>query len=267
MNKSLIALALVSVFAAPAFSDEAPVAVSAASPHTVTANVTLASDYIFRGISQSQHMPALQGGFDYAHSSGLYVGTWASNVAWVNTKDNNSLESDFYAGYRGGFATDFTYDLGALHYFYPGNKNGMGPSPDSTEVYASVGWKFITLKYNYTVSKYLFAWGDQNGTGKDNRGSGYLDLAANYDLGDGWGINGHVGRQNIKNYSHATYTDWKLGVTKDVGFGVVGLAYTDTNSDGNCASGEAYCFRGTGSAGSAKDVGDARVVLSFSKTF
>ena len=54
MNKSLIALALVSVFAAPAFADEAPVAVSAASPHTVTANVTLASDYIFRGISQSQ---------------------------------------------------------------------------------------------------------------------------------------------------------------------------------------------------------------------
>lgn len=89
MKKSLIALALVGAFAAPVFAEEA----AAPTPvHTFTANVTLASDYVFRGISQSQRQPAIQGGFDYSHISGLYAGTWASNVAWVNTKENNSME-------------------------------------------------------------------------------------------------------------------------------------------------------------------------------
>jgi uncharacterized protein (TIGR02001 family) len=262
MKKSLIALALVSAFAAPAFAEEA-----APTPvHTFTGNVTLASDYVFRGISQSQRQPAIQGGFDYSHASGLYAGTWASNVAWVNTKDNNSMEWDFYAGYKGTFADDFSYDVGALKYYYPGSSTGnAGATPDTTELYASIGWKFITLKYNYSVSKYLFAWGDQSGTGKDNRGSGYIDLSANYDLGSGWGIQAHVGHQDVRNYSDASYTDWKLGVTKDVGFGVVGLAYTDTDANGCGSASGAYCFTGTGSSG--KNVGKATGVLSFSKTF
>ncbi len=257
MKKSLIALALVGAFAAPAFAEDAP-----ASPHTVTANVTLASDYIFRGISQSQHHPAIQGGVDYSHSSGLYVGTWASNVNWVtrpdySAKNDNSMEWDFYGGFRSSFADDFSYDVGLLNYYYPGDRNGNA-TPDSTEVYAALGWKFITLKYNYTVSKYLFGWTNSNGD--SNRGSGYLDLSANYDLGNGWGINGHVGHQTIKHNSGASYTDWKLGVTKDVGFGVVGLSYTDTNADGCGKDTASYCWNG-------KDVSSARGVLSFSKSF
>ena len=264
MKKSLVALAIVGAFAAPVFAEEAP-----ASPHSVTANVTLASDYVFRGVSQSQRQPTIQGGVDYSHASGLYAGTWASNVAWVNTKANNSMEWDFYAGYRGTFADDFSYDVGALKYFYPGNSNGGGATPDTTEVYAAIGWKFITLKYNYSVPKYLFAWGDESASGKDNRGSSYIDLSANYDLGNGWGVQGHVGYQDVRNYSSASYTDWKLGVTKDVGFGVVGLAYTDTDANGCGSSSGAYCFGG--SAGSAstsfKNVAKATAVLSFTKSF
>ncbi|MCK6389847.1 MAG: TorF family putative porin [Azonexus sp.] len=258
MKKSLIALALVSAFAAPAFAEEP------ASPHTLTANVGLTSNYIFRGISQSQHRPAIQGGFDYSHSSGLYAGTWASNVNWVSrpdysAKNGNSMEWDFYAGFRGGFADDFTYDVGAIQYYYPGDKNG-NPTADSTEVYLGLGWKFISLKYSYSVSEYLFGWSNFAATREKNRGSGYLDLSANYDLGNGWGIQGHVGHQNIKNNGEASYTDWKLGVTKDVGFGVVGLAYTDTNAKtcGNVTA--AYCWDG-------KDVAQARGTLSFTKSF
>lgn len=255
MKKSLIALALVGAFAAPVIAEEA----APAPVHTFTGNFTLASDYVFRGISQTQHKPAVQGGFDYSHASGLYAGTWASNVDWVGTKANNSMEWDFYAGYKGGFADDFTYDVGMLKYYYTGS-NVAGPTPDTLEAYVSVGWKFITLKYNHVVSEYIFAWGDQNGGNRNNRGSGYLDLSANYDLGDGWGIQGHIGHQTIKNYSNASYTDWKLGVTKDVGFGVVGLAYTDTNADGSCAKAEAYCWKNG-------DMGKARAVLTFGKTF
>jgi uncharacterized protein (TIGR02001 family) len=261
MKKSLIALALVSAFTAPAFAEEA----APASNHTFTGNVALTSNYIFRGISQSQNKPAIQGGFDYSHSSGLYAGTWASNVGWITTKDNNSLEWDFYAGYKGTFAGDFSYDVGALKYYYPGNSNGNSLTPDTTELYVAIGWKFITLKYNYSISKYLFAWGDQNSAGGDNRGSGYIDLSANYDLGNGWGVQGHIGHQDIKNYSNASYTDWKLGVTKDLGFGVVGLAYTDTDANGCGTASNAYCWTGKGAT--AKDVSKAQAVLTFSKSF
>ena len=262
MKKSLIALALVSAFAAPAFAEEAA---PAAAP-SLTGNIALTSNYVFRGISQSQNKPALQGGFDYAHSSGLYVGTWASNIGWVNTKDNSSLEWDFYAGYKGTFADDFSYDLGVLKYYYTGDSNGNSLTPDTTEVYAAIGWKFITLKYNYSVSKYLFAWGDQRGNGGTNRGSGYLDLSSNYDLGNCWGVYAHVGHQDVKNYSNASYTDWKLGVTKDFSGWVIGAAYVGTDAKGGTVGVQPYRFTkqpGTYSYDSGKDT----IVVSVSRTF
>ncbi len=263
MNKSLIALALVGVFAAPAFAEEMP-----ASPHTVTGNVSLATDYIFRGISQTNHKPAIQGGFDYSHASGLYAGTWASNVDWVSPaiEDNNSMEWDFYAGYKGAVTGDISYDLGVLQYYYPGDEKAGVPEADSTEIYAAASWKFLTLKYSHTVSSHLFGWtGYSNGAyNNDNtRGSGYFDLSSSFDLGDGWGVGAHVGHQTIKNNSAASYTDWKLGVTKNVGFGVVGLAYTDTNAKGCGDTDAQYCW----GANADKDVGKARGVLSFSKSF
>lgn len=258
MKKSLIALALVSAFAAPAFAEEA----APASDHTVTGNIAVVSNYLFRGISQTQGKPALQGGFDYAHSSGLYAGFWASNVGWVNAagnnyKDNNSLETDFYAGYKGSFATDFTFDVGAIKYYYPGTTVPGKVTPDTIEGYVAFGWKFITLKYSHTLSEYMVAWGDQN---TSTRNSNYLDLSANYDLGNGWGVNAHVGRQEIRRVAPASYTDWKLGVTKDIGYGVVGLAYTDTDAESCGSATPAYCWNG-------KDVAKAAATLSFTKTF
>ena len=257
MKKSLIALALVSAFAAPAFAEEA-----AAPAPALTGNIGLVSNYIFRGISQTQGHPALQGGFDYNHASGLYVGVWGSNVSWVQVggyKENSSLEADFYGGFKCGFAGDFSYDLGVIKYYYPGTSKG-GVTPDTMEAYAAIGWKFITLKYNHTVSQYFVGWGDQDGAGKNNRGSGYLDLSMAYDLGDGWGVNAHIGHQKVKNYGNASYTDWKLGVTKDVGFGVVGLAYTDTNANTCGDANPAYCWNN-------KNVAKGTALVSFTKTF
>jgi len=263
MKKSLIALALISVFAVPAFAEEAAAPAPAPEAKPFTANVGLVNNYIFRGISQTQGKPAIQGGFDYAHESGLYVGTWGSNVNWVSAtgiKDDNSMEWDFYAGYKGTFADDFSYDAGVLQYYYPGTLNAGYANANSTEVYASIGWKFITLKYNYTVSSHLFGWTNATNTLK-TRGSGYIDLTANYDLGDGWGVIGHIGRQDIKGLSDASYNDIKVGVTKDVGFGVVGLAYTDTDAKSCGDVGSSYCW------GNGKDVAKGAAILSFTKTF
>jgi len=266
MNKKLITLAVAGALAAPfaAVAAEEP-----ASPHSLTANVGMASDYVFRGISQTNHKPAIQGGFDYSHSSGFYAGTWASNVDWVSPalKDDNSMEWDFYAGYAGSINDDWSYNVGALYYYYPGKKIAGVDSPDSLELYASIGWKFVTLKYSHAVSENLFGWQGYTKAGgantKDTKGSGYWDLSANYEIGDGWAVQGHVGHQTIENNSAASYTDWKIGVTKDVGFGVVGLAYTDTNARG-CGDAHAqYCWGARGDV----DVGDGRAVLSFVKSF
>ena len=233
-----------------------------ASPHTLTGNVALTTDYVFRGISQTQGNPAIQGGFDYSHASGAYVGTWASNVEWVSTgspayKDNNSMEIDLYGGYRGAVG-DIGYDVGIITYFYPGDQNAApATDPDTTEIYLGASWKFLSAKYSHTVSDRFVGWSTSTG-GKTN-GSYYLELNGTYDLGGGWGMLGHIGYQDVKGNDDASYTDWKIGVTKDVGFGVVALAYSDTDAEN-----AAYTWT---SGTHSENVADGRVFLSFSKTF
>ena len=121
MKKSLIALSLAAAFAAPAFAQTAaPAAEAAASPHTLTGNVGLFSCYPFRGIDQTAGKPALQGGFDYSHASGIYVGNWNSNVSSGAGFPEGNLEIDFYGGYKMALG-DFGIDVGGIYYYYPGS--------------------------------------------------------------------------------------------------------------------------------------------------
>lgn len=261
MNTKLVALAVAGALSSPLVAvaaDPAPT-----PEHTFTGNFTIASEYIYRGIGQTNRKPALQGGFDYAHSSGLYAGVWGSNISWLSdmsatgAKISSSVEIDVYGGYKGTFADDFSYDLGVLTYNYPGSYPNGFVDADTTEVYVGLGWKWLSAKYSYTTSSHIFGW---VGTGGEKtRGSDYLELNAAYDLGDGWGINGHIGHQKIKNFGDASYTDWKIGVTKDVGFGVVGLAYIDTNAKGDAGEPYRNAFN--------KDLGKGRLLLTFGKTF
>lgn len=224
----------------------------------LSGNIGLATDYIFRGISQTAHQPEISGGFDYAHSSGLYVGTWFSNQTWVKEggyKNNSSLEWDLYGGFRNSFgASDFGYDVGLISYYYPGNRAGSTtPTPDTVEAYLALSWKFLSVKYSNAVSDYFVGWGTDGVT--KTQGSDYLELNASYDLGNGWGVLGHVGHQKVKNVGGASYSDWKVGVSKDIGYGTVTLAYSDTNADKNM-----YTVNG-------KDLSKGVAVLSFAKTF
>lgn len=192
-----------------------------ASPHTLTGNVGFFSQYIFRGLTQTNRDPALQGGFDYSHSSGFYAGTWASNISWLRENasfaaggvtipngtygEGGSLEWDFYGGYKGTFGkSDFTYDVGTLYYWYPGKTNPAFallappfndvPKADTWEIYGALGWKWASAKYSYGIMNKTF------GT-KDSSGTWYLDLSANVPLGDfskgldGWTFIAHWGYQ------------------------------------------------------------------------
>lgn len=253
-------LAFTSLAASPAHAGEA------AAPYTFTGNVTLASEYLYRGIAQTRGKAALQGGLDFAHSSGWYVGVWGSNVSWIDDAmagASASLEIDVYGGYKGGIANGWSYDLGVLTYNYPGSGKPSGAArPDTTELYAALSWEWLTLKYSHSTGS-LFGFTTPSG-GKTS-GSSYLELNASYDLGGGWGLNGHAGHQRVKGRASASYGDYKLGLARDLGFGTLGLAYSGTNAKANCAVPEDYCFVKAG--GGTYDAGQSRFVLTFGKTF
>jgi uncharacterized protein (TIGR02001 family) len=284
MRKTIIAASLASAaFAIPQLASAqaaAPAAAAPASPHTFTGNLGLVSDYRFRGIAQTFKQPAIQGGFDYSHTSGFYAGNWDSNVNSGAGFPGGSIEMDFYGGWKQTWG-DWGLDLGTIYYYYPGTdatpanflpnpKNGKthGGNVHNWEVYIGGSWKWISLKYSHAVSDYFSL--------PDTKGSNYLDLSATYDLGDGWNILGHLGSFRLDNWHTNTdatkgnYTDWKLGVTKDLSGWIVGASYIDTNAKGSCntANPGFYCF-GNSAAGATKtkDASSGTLVLSVSKTF
>jgi uncharacterized protein (TIGR02001 family) len=282
MKTKLVALAVAGVLSSPAL-------VMAEGTSPLTFNLGVTSDYLFRGVSQTHGKPAIQAGVDYAFSNGLYVGAWASNITWV--KDNwgkGSLEIDVYGGYKGSITGDLGYDVGYITYNYPGKGDAFAyyANPNTQEIYFGLSYKWLSAKYSYATSSHFIGWGvGADGFGK-SRGSDYIELNANYDMGDGWTLIGHVGHQKVKGFiatpgvlESADYTDWKIGVSKDVGFGIVSLAYSDTTAKGNCPSStvlgtSAYCWgnsgavSGTNSATSGyKDVARGTAVLTFTKAF
>ncbi len=256
-RRTLAALALLTLTAAQAgnaLAADAPAdAAPAASDFTLTANLTLASQYRYRGLMQSNNKPAIQGGFDLAHSSGFYLGNWNSSISWLN--DSNSevsapVEMDFYGGYKGNLAQDVPVDLGVLQYYYPGDYPSGYTSPDTTELYAGIGYGPLMFKYSISLTN-LFGFAD-------SEHSQYFDLSGNFDTGV-WGltVNAHVGRQLVRNVDNGNYTDWKLGLTKDFGQGLsVSLAYLDTNAD-----------RAVYTNTRGRDMGRATGLLSLTKTF
>ena len=210
-----------------------------APEHTLTGNVGVFSEYIFRGISQTAGKPALQGGFDYAHSSGLYLGTWASNISWLGdfgAYTKSSLEWDFYGGYKGTFADDWTYDVGLLYYYYPGTANPGLIKADTFEGYVGIGWKFLSAKFSYNFDDYFGA----RPIGEETKGTWYLDLGATYPLGDsGASLVAHYGILDVKNdgtgSGESSYEDWKLGLAYTIPDGFmkgmeVGAYYSGNNA-------------------------------------
>lgn len=248
MRKSVLTLALAATLGAPGLA----AAQAAASPFT--GNMALVSEYRFRGIDQTFGKPALQGGFDYSHASGIYLGNWNSNVSEGAGFPGSNLEMDFYGGWKKPFG-DLAIDVGAIYYAYP----GTDPKVDNTEIYVGGSWKTLSLKYFHAIDDYFSVPNTKN--------SWYLDLSYTHDLGAGWGLVAHYGMFEYKNIANGDYNDWKLGVTKDIGGWVFGAAYVDTDAKGSCgATPEPYCFFND-NATKTRDAGRATVVLSVAKTF
>ena len=112
LTLSAIALAAAATLSSGTALAQAP---APAPDFTITGNFGITSDYRFRGLQQTDGDPAFQGGFDIAHSSGLYIGTWGSNVSsWAaGPATSTKLEIDLYGGYKTSVA-DVGVDVGVL---------------------------------------------------------------------------------------------------------------------------------------------------------
>ena len=199
----------------------------ATSAHAQTTfNAAVTSDYRYRGISQTRLQPALQGGIDYVHPTGWYLGAWASTIKWIeDAGGDGKVELDLYSGKRGEFAAGLSYDVGVLRYLYAGNELGKVSgfaNADTTEIYGQLGYGPAYIKYSHATTK-LFGF-----TNSDN--SGYLDIGASIDAGKGVTVQLHAGRQRVANNGASSYTDWKIAAARAYGAATVTLAVTGTNA-------------------------------------
>ena len=249
LNKTETTVALAALLFTGIASAQTTAAPAAPEPeYTLAFNVGAVTDYRYRGISQSRLKPALQGGIDFTHKSGFYLGTWASSIKWIKDGGGDaSAEVDAYGGYKFN-AGPVAMDVGLLRYLYP--NSSLAVNPDTTEVYAAGTWGPATLKYSHAVTN-LFGF-------SDSKNSYYVDLNATFDTGV-WGltVTPHIGYQRVSNNSSFSYTDWSVGLGKDFGNGFsASLAYVDTNTD---------VYRGP--APDLKNLGKATAVLGVKYTF
>jgi uncharacterized protein (TIGR02001 family) len=173
----------------------------------ITANATVTSQYVSRGFRQTWGKPALQAGADYVHPSGWSLGTWASTVSDRYIEDA-TVELDLYGGY-GGAAGGLGYSILAYYYKYPGAEyRATGTKYDYGELSLGLSYRMAYAKYNHTVTRDFF--GITNA-----RGTGYLDLGANLELGGGYTLNLHAGNGRVAGTGNAIWNwrDAKLGVS------------------------------------------------------
>ena len=206
----------------------------------VSGNVTLASDYRFRGISQTDTQLAVQGGFDVAFENGIYVGTWGSNVDFAN-----SLELDYYVGYAGDITEDVSFDVGYIYYDYPGTDKtarvfNSSAEDDYEEIYASISAHDFTLGVAYSDDYYLE-------TGEFYYVYGDYSFALPYDMSLGlhYGYNDFEfssddssakdAEQAFLSDGEDSYSDYSVTVSKAVAGVDLSLSWVDTDlSESEC---------------------------------
>lgn len=216
----------------------------------VTGNLGLTSDYRFRGVSQTQNAPAVQGGVDYTHASGFYAGNWNSSVSSQVYTNGAGIESDLYAGMKKNFL-GFTVDVGSYNYFYPRATNGTSTDFDTNELFVGVSRGPVTVKASQSLSNYFGIANSKN--------SNYYQLDVAQPLTTKLSVVAHVGRTDINNNSNLNSTDWNAGVVYDLqGWAVAGKYYTNSNVGSS--------FNTTNTVGGQKLYKDAFVV-SVSKSF
>lgn len=229
---------------------------------TTSANIALVSNYTFRGITYTQGKAAVQGGFDLAHVSGAYLGIWGSNVS-ESPLNGAAGEVDVYGGYANAVG-DLGYDVGILIFSFPGGRiSGTNEKYDTLELYGSLTWSFLNIKYSRTLSDYFGFNNKSFGMGRgESKGSHYVELNLSREFLPSWHVVAHVGHQSVKNYGEYDFTDWKLALTRTFEGGwETGITWADTD-----ASKALYTVCNS-SGRACKDTGTGKWVVHLSRSF
>lgn len=282
LSRKALSLSILAATAIPtaALAEDSPPA-APPPPFSFTANVNVVTDYYFRGLTQTWGGPAIQGGFDVNHTTGLYAGFWASNVSG-NQYAGGSLETDWYGGYNYKLGEDVTLGAGLYYYWYPGANVNKGAScaltPCADQSYntfegnLSAAWKFLAFKWSYAFTDY-FGGNASTGFKGDTSGTMYFDLSANAPVKVLGGLNiiAHVGytlysedfATPVNGETDPNYWDWKLGVSKTWQSGWnLGLFYVQASNN---------FWEKTQSVSTtspdAKDLNKGTLYLQFGRTF
>lgn len=192
-------------------------------PGELSANVALTTNYVFRGVTQTDDGPAIQGGFDYANGI-FYAGTWASSVDFG---DDTTMELDLYAGISPE-VNNVTFDFGVIYYAYPDSPDLATGSQDFVEVYAGASAPVGPVEIGGSIAYSPDFYGEIGD-------AIYYQLTARVDLSeqtgiDGFGIDGGYGFSRFDNDMLGDdYDDWNVGATASA-FGLdFDLRYHDTS--------------------------------------
>ena len=224
----------------------------------VTGSATVGSQYIFRGLTQTDGKPMVQAEVDLAHAAGWYLSVAASNLSWITDQAGTgtvsaAFEVDVFGGYKWGFAKDWTLDVGCYRYLYPGDYTHYAYlSPATTEGYLGLSYSWASLKYSRVLSSSNF------GVAKAD-GSSYIDLSLAYPLGEsGWTVLAHAGKTTYAGTGNSPldYTDTKLGIAKELKGYTFALAGTKADTK------DAVYTNALG-----RNIGGNRVTLTVSKAF
>jgi len=191
--------------------------VTAVAQAEFSANIGVTSNYVWRGMTQTMDNAAVQGGVDYAHDSGFYAGTWASNIDFG--AGDTGAEMDFYAGF-GGEVAGLGYDIGYVYYAYP-----QLDDADFGEIYGSVSWEMLTIGLSYTANSDF-----------DSDGDWYYYGSVSFDLPQDFSIGATIGQYSSddENLVEDGYTHYQLDLGKSAGdFGDFTLSVSDNDMSGS----------------------------------
>jgi len=267
----------------------------------LSGTATLGSQYIFRGITQTDGKPTVQGELDLVHPSGFYFSTSLSNISWFtdqnagvhsnptslgspaafgapylpNKSNSAGVEVDLFGGYKWGFAKDWTLDAGLYRYLYPGTYDNLGAyrNPATTEAYLGLSYAWASLKVSRVISANTFGVNNSGGTT-------YVDLSLAYPLGEsGWTVQLHGGKTTFAtnpnvgyflngstltgDNSAFSYSDFKLGIAKEIKGYTLTLAATHANTKSRASDNDVTVYENA----FGRNIGQDRVTFTIARAF
>lgn len=269
-----VAAIAIATAATPAFAQE-----EESGPITVSGSAALVSDYRFRGVSMSDKEMAVQAGVTVSHESGLYVGTWGSNLAGWGTFLGSNMELDIYGGYKTTVG-DVTVDVGLTWYMYPGGLDTTDFAEPYVKVSSAVGPASVLVGVAYAPKQEalgqvfnsaadttpnvgakadnLYLWTDVSAAIPET------PLTVKAHFGYTKGGNEGLGPQGTSVSPTGEYTDWMVGADYALGPVVLGVAYVDTDIG---EAERAYLAPNFASTKDGSSIASSRVVVSATVAF